>query len=505
MQTFPLRLSSLALESFGQLILRLMKNILFGQAPSEAAEHVQQMIITYIPPGMADYVTERLLSCILCSFDELILSNFMCQKGFHLYTNSCETVGEAALCVAQATIHPSASCFHYNQDYEGQLSSSYIRMFMRRYLNNLLPRLRNIRVLKLRTVQFDSELLANSDVCLHNLEEFAYNFCTDNMLQILSSKSSKLKVLDIRESREVTNDSVQHILKFRELNSLKINNTKITESGVTRIMKGFPQEFFNFRAEKRQLDLTEFKSTFTAVHIDLVPQSFKNLVTLEIFLAEECNLAPLGSLSQLRNLALCRYGFPNIPDFHFSYAVPLLKDIGSQLESLKIVNLNGTKLGIIAATCPYLSTLSLQFPDSQKLGLAEGLSVEDYARLLPLPTLPPVQCLDLKMRNCSLTEYLLLKFKGIRKLRLLSLYHSSDSLLTYLVNSLCNGTIEVLEVRETIIRASGCHVIVSHVNGYSVVIDACHMRELIWKIFKSFTFTSLATSMANVRNYFTYR
>ena len=499
MQVLPYSLSDLAVEALGQLVSVLVKNIVSAQAPDHAVAHLEEMIAMQVPPNMADHVTEKLLISILGSFDELVLASSMSQNGYGMYMQRCESAGKAALCAARATIHPSTTCFQYNCDYEGLPSSSYIRKFIKAYLKHLLLKLKNLRVLKLRAVEFDGHLLENCEVSFQNLQEFAYNFCSDDILQALASMCSKLKVLDIRESSGVTNISVEYILKFRELRSLKITNTSITSQGVTGIMKGLPQESWNFPTDvSMKLDLSEFKSTFTANQISLVPESFKNLVSLELFLTVECNLTPLASLSRLRNLALCRYGFPNIPDFHFTYAEDLLRHIGHRLEKLKIVDLKGTDLCYIAVTCPILHTLVLQFSDSRRLGFREGMSVRKYAERFPVPELPSVKCLDMKLRNCEVTEYLLSRMQCVQQLRLWWIYNSPESLLDYLVLAMSCERIQELEVRETRIRVSGQHAILTTVNGRNVITNVCNLRDLIWKVFK-------VSHMKCSKNYRTYR
>ncbi|KAJ9577838.1 hypothetical protein L9F63_025300 [Diploptera punctata] len=404
----PHPLRNLAIEALGEFVSQLFRNAdsSGGQVPDHVVSHLEQMIATQVPPNMANQVTEQLLMYILLLFDDLALSGYMRQlreKGSIPYRIRCESVK----LTATATIHPLVTIFNYNLDYGGHLSSPCIQEFLKSYLQHLLLKIKNLRVLKLRAIQFDSLLFNNCDINLQNLQEFAYNFCTDNIVQTVSSVSNRLRVLDIRESPGVTNVSVGHILKFRELKVLRITNTNITTQGVTGILKGIPQESCYFSTETNlQLDLIEFNAPFSEFEIGLVSESFKNLVSLELSLVEECSLTPLSSLTRLKSLALRRHGCPEICVFPFVHVVDLLRNIGHQLEELQIINLNGTNLKAVAVNCPALHTLVLKFPDARLLGFWGYAPPEEHFDMFPLPEFPSVRCLDVKLSDRSIVETL---------------------------------------------------------------------------------------------------
>jgi hypothetical protein len=93
---------------------------------------------------------------------------------------------------------------------------------------NSTPNLNNLVFGTVPTID-NSALLANNIHHLKHLESFQYNYmCTDQVVQQLALHCSKLRKLDVSYSPAVTDGSVQHLLKLKDLRDLGIKGTSVT-------------------------------------------------------------------------------------------------------------------------------------------------------------------------------------------------------------------------------------------------------------------------------------
>jgi hypothetical protein len=87
----------------------------------------------------------------------------------------------------------------------------------------------------------NSALLAINIHHLKHLESFQYNYrCTDQVIQQLALHCSKLKKIDVSNSRAVTDVSVQHLLKLKDLSDLDLTGTSVTERKRWLLKSGLP-------------------------------------------------------------------------------------------------------------------------------------------------------------------------------------------------------------------------------------------------------------------------
>lgn len=87
----------------------------------------------------------------------------------------------------------------------------------------------------------NSALLAISIHHLKHLVSFQYNYrCTDRVIQQLALHCSKLRKIDVSKSRAVTDVSIHHLLKLKDLRDLDLTGTSVTERKYGLLLSGLP-------------------------------------------------------------------------------------------------------------------------------------------------------------------------------------------------------------------------------------------------------------------------
>jgi hypothetical protein len=87
----------------------------------------------------------------------------------------------------------------------------------------------------------NSALLAINIRHLKHLVSFQYNYrCTDRVVQQLALHCSKMRKIDVSNSRAVTDGSVQHLLTLKDLSHLDLTGTSVTARGYRLLLSGLP-------------------------------------------------------------------------------------------------------------------------------------------------------------------------------------------------------------------------------------------------------------------------
>jgi hypothetical protein len=87
----------------------------------------------------------------------------------------------------------------------------------------------------------DNGPLAINIYKLKNLIKFQYNYrCTDQVIQQLTLHCSKLRVIDVSNSRAVTHVSVKQLLKLKDLCQLDLTGTSVTDRQYGVLKSRFP-------------------------------------------------------------------------------------------------------------------------------------------------------------------------------------------------------------------------------------------------------------------------
>ena len=101
----------------------------------------------------------------------------------------------------------------------------------------------NLNILVFGTApQIDnSALLAINIHHLKHLVSFQYNYrCTDQVIQQLALHCSKLRKINVSNSHAVTDVSVQHLLKLKDLRDLDLTGTSVTKRKYRLLLSGLP-------------------------------------------------------------------------------------------------------------------------------------------------------------------------------------------------------------------------------------------------------------------------
>jgi hypothetical protein len=174
-----------------------------------------------IPPLVADFVKK-------------ISSHHKTFLGLKRIRKHAETKHEA-VCTAMLNCLLGPFTKRYNT---GIMSSFEQRLIIQTF--NSTP---NLKILVFGTApEIDkSALLAINIHHLKHLESFQYNYrCTDQVIQQLALHCSKLKKIYVSNSRAVTDVSVQHLLKLKDLSELDLTGTSVTERKRGLLKSGLP-------------------------------------------------------------------------------------------------------------------------------------------------------------------------------------------------------------------------------------------------------------------------
>jgi hypothetical protein len=110
--------------------------------------------------------------------------------------------------------------------------------FKQRLVIQTFPSTPNLRVLVFSTAPEtdNSALLADNIHHLKHLVSFQYNYrCTDQVVEQLALHCSKLRKIDVSNSLAVTDGSVQHLLKLKDLIELDLTGTSVTEINLLKL------------------------------------------------------------------------------------------------------------------------------------------------------------------------------------------------------------------------------------------------------------------------------
>jgi hypothetical protein len=229
-----------------------------------------------------------------------------------------------------------------------------------------------------------SDLLAGMIRHLKNLQIFKCRWsCTDEIIKQLQRHCPHLRQLDVASSREVTNSSVQYLIKARELQFLNLEGTEIDDehyamiiselldiaditipaqeppplfpelpkiTGITIPAKG-TSVFRNISAERFDT-ITHVRSYLEAIHT--LTHKCPNITNLTMK-RDARDLSGLTALKVLRVL--------EINGLHYSTRTSnfktVLQGVGHRLTDLKLSGGTGVVLQDIITLCPSLAKLSL--------------------------------------------------------------------------------------------------------------------------------------------------
>jgi hypothetical protein len=197
---------------------------------------------------------------------------------------------------------------------------------------------------------------------LTNLQIFKYPcHCTDEIILQLQLNCPRLKVIEINDSKEVTNASVQHLMELRGLKFLDLCGTQIDDEHYGLILTELPN-IANIKSRGNENSILRhitMKSLDTITHLSGSFQDIEVLIqkcpnTTNIELLQNCrDLSRLTAFNALRVLKIVSI------DYGKSNLNAVLRDIGHRLTELNLIRVKNLDLQDIIILCPSLEDLSL--------------------------------------------------------------------------------------------------------------------------------------------------
>jgi hypothetical protein len=211
-------------------------------------------------------------------------------------------------------------------------------------------------------IENQSAILASKIHYLRNLQIFMYPFhCTDEIILQLRLNCPHLNVVEISDSKEVTNASAQHLMELRELKFLDLCGTQIDDEHYGLILAELPgivniKLHFTTDLISRHITVVRLH-TFThinmyASHINGLAQKCPNTsnITLNSCAADLSGITAFRALRVL-TFDVIHYGICNMN--------AVIGGIGHRLKDLEVFRGMGVNLQEIITLCPFLVNLSL--------------------------------------------------------------------------------------------------------------------------------------------------
>jgi hypothetical protein len=210
-----------------------------------------------------------------------------------------------------------------------------------------------------------SALLASKIHHLTKLQVFKYfYYCTDEIILQLRLNCPHLRVVDISESREVTNASVQHLIQLRELKYLDVGRTQIDDDHYGLILSRLPSITNIVLPSNRDLISRHITvgrlHTVTRIsiyvhHINGLAQKCPNVTNITLTngtsIMSESGFAAFSALRVLK-FEVVYYDISNMN--------AVLRAIGHRLTHLEIARGVGLNLQDITTLCPSLVNLTME-------------------------------------------------------------------------------------------------------------------------------------------------
>ncbi|XP_069671547.1 uncharacterized protein [Periplaneta americana] len=405
------RLLDLALEAIGEFVTDVCLQLLKlpqskGDDKTSAMQmcrNLQEMLHSTIPYSLANESTAKLLKCI----DSL---------SSDIEQWSAEPWNEPILQeLISAIIHPAVTSIELSSDSQHIFPFGFKWNFLIPLVYSRLHTLNDLRALRLGRPQCEGWVVDNVNISEH-LEEFTFiHMCNDKVLVDLAKLCKSLKCLNVSESRNITDRSIETILKIERLEELNVIGTCISEVGLTRLLNGLAkkQENFDVKSKCRTVLKSFGCSYITYSQSKLLASKFPSLVEVRLSHCGVCDLNQLKILKNLRKLSLRSVKFSQIQE--------LLYEIGSQLVHLDLRHVQSLDVRFIGEMCVALKNFHLF-----SYGVLQP-SLEHYDMEL-LPGFQSVSCLEFDCDwNRQWTDYILTQCTNVRKVDVTA--HRKDTYL----------------------------------------------------------------------------
>ncbi|XP_060523905.1 uncharacterized protein LOC132700541 [Cylas formicarius] len=367
-------LKSLSLKGVGSLVVFMAPRIVAKlKQHSDAAliksdlqriiDSLKRELVSYVP----DYLYDSMAVEVLKSVKALIEKT---KKTYYPHISMSHFLTEMNVVVSLAEVVLDAQL--RNIDF------SEWPKIMRYVLYKNLDKLTGLENLNLgsctaswKTSEHDNNILSGIRVMKH-LRSLCLCFdCTDLVIQAVGENCPHIKFLDVTCSRSVTDRSIPHLLKCRELTVLQLHQTSVTKTGIAQLIAGLPKLedvgrcdelghiikhlYQNFGScgpfTLRKIQTRDLSTENLRLAVDMFP----NVEQVSLFHDEQISdLTVLISLDRLRDLKLLSCAF------YSDYLKQLLEIRGSNLTSLHLEHaeeMNFNALLDISQCCPQIKSL----------------------------------------------------------------------------------------------------------------------------------------------------
>lgn len=418
---------------------------------------------------IANKITKTLLGNLLSQLDNLKYRHGGIHNCLWLKNERHTLCEEVAAEMAAAIFLPCVTQFDFYFAYDFINSSEAPQHFISQFLFKIQSKMKMLNSFTIRVNPDSKFIVSDCLLRIQNLQSFSYhNYCHDHVIAVLCNYCKQLTVLDVRESKQVTDESIPYIVSLENLRTLQILGTGISSSGLRNIVKN-SWVTATIESNANTSSIISFSANVNPVHILLLSTNFVNLTSLGIVLSEKWCLDPLEDLYLLQSLEIgTDITSNNFSDLSFGIFRNLIETIGYRLRELTFRDVYGINVKSISFSCISLKYLSLEFSalGSDKVHIPEFMS--DCNSEL----------------GCGLSCFFPWCYT-VNKLRLSGLIWSSEFVVNCLMQGMVNGDIRELNVNGNDIVMTGKWTVLCNLFGCSSIISFCDLEPIVRNWFNS--------------------
>jgi hypothetical protein len=402
----PQLLVSLSIEALAryvsQLLLRLVTFPQYAAADNlkqlyveQTCRRLQEQLHSKLPSSLVDEVTAKLFHCMNTAYSDVYYSVYR-QWGRQVLPM-----------VLSAVLHPTLTRLESVEDLSHSVECHefmWDHLFLT--IHAMVHRCSDLKVLKYGYIRRTEDwLISDIDVSAKLEHIWCLELCNDTFLANLAAKCPRLKSIDVSNSSNVTDESVQHLLAFEHLQGLNVSFTGISEHGLARLLAGLSQAKVGHNG-CRNIFRSFGCSNVSSFEIDTLACEFQNLTSVNVCPKDESSFSPLNRLKHLSRLTLSWMEFHQVEDLLFT--------VGHQLVFLEFHHVYNVKISFLGAMCP--SVRCLHLTSGSFLGTEAEFSFLMASRHRPSSSVfSSVVCLQLEFPPIC-TEYIVSECKHLQKL-----------------------------------------------------------------------------------------
>jgi hypothetical protein len=303
------------------------------------------------------YILDDLLPLVVSDFVKELSSRVERERGFERFTRR-DIQMDNAVCRNLLT----SVLFSSTKRLNVRITNSFEQSLVIQTLNST-P---NLTKLVFNTgEEFDnSSLLASNIHHLTQLVSFTYTYrCTDRVVQQLTLHCRKLEEIDVSNSAAVTNASVEHLKKIKDLSYVSVMRTSVTTESYGLLISELPKlaninwsspicNVLNSISSESLHNIKFFNGCIYDTRI--LTRKCPNITILKL-MSVDGNLSSLGELNKLVELRIKNR------DYLLSNMVTVLQGVGHRLERLHLYSVTDVNMYDIVTLCSCLLSLSIDY------------------------------------------------------------------------------------------------------------------------------------------------